>query len=98
MDIEPDSHETDQNLIIILTKSLADPWLTKWVASSLTVHEEPMEELTQVGPVVTLPVTVEERFVNTLISRDGEPDYVSLTTNLGLKCKRRMLYFPMTSD
>ena len=25
----------------------------------------------------------------------GEPDYVPLTTNLGLKYKRRMLYFPM---
>ena len=38
---------------------------------------------------------MEERFVNTLISRNGEPDYVPLTTNLGLKYKRRMLYFPM---
>ena len=47
------------------------------------------------GPVVTLTATVEERFVNTLISRDGEPNYVPLTTNLGLKYKRRMLYFPM---
>ena len=33
--------------------------------------------------------------MNTLISRNGEPDYVPLTTNLGLKYKRRMLYFPM---
>ena len=31
--------------------------------------------------------------MNTLISRDSEPDYVPLTTNLGLKYKRRMLYF-----
>ena len=38
---------------------------------------------------------MEERYVNTLISRNGEPDYVPLTTNLGLKYKRRMLYFPM---
>ena len=45
--------------------------------------------------MVTLTATAEERFVNTLISRDGEPDYVPLTTNLGLKYKRRMLYFPM---
>ena len=48
--------------------------------------------------MVTLTTTVEERSVNTLISRDGEPDYVPLTTNLGLKYKRRMLYFPMDFD
>ena len=45
--------------------------------------------------MVTLTATVEERYVNTLISRNGEPDYVPWTTNLGLKYKRRMLYFPM---
>ena len=33
--------------------------------------------------------------MNTLISREGEPDYVPLTTTLGLKYKRRILYFPM---
>ena len=54
-----------------------------------------MQASSQDGPVVTLIATVEERFVNTLISRDGEPDYVPLTTNLGLKHKIRMLYFPM---
>ena len=42
-----------------------------------------------------MTATVEEHYVNTLISRNGEPDYVPLTTNLGLKYKRRMLYFPM---
>ena len=47
------------------------------------------------GPSVTLTATVEDRFINTLISRDGEPDYVPLTTNLGLKYKRRMPYFLM---
>ena len=39
--------------------------------------------------------TVEARFVHTLVLRDGEPDYVPLTTNLELKYKRRKLYFPM---
>ena len=42
-----------------------------------------------------MTATVEERYVNTMVSRNGEPDYVPLTTNLGLKYKRRMLYFPM---
>ena len=47
------------------------------------------------GPQVSLATAVTARFVNTLVTRTGEPDYVSLTTNLGLKYKRRMLYFPM---
>ena len=38
---------------------------------------------------------IEARFVDTLVTRNGEPDYVPLTTNLGIKYKRRMLYFPM---
>ena len=61
----------------------------------MATQDETMKETAPDGPVVTLAATVEERFVNTLISRHGEPDYVPLTTNLGLKYKRRMLYFPM---
>ena len=61
----------------------------------MTTQDETMKETAPDGPVVTLAATVAERFVNTLISRLGEPDYVPLTTNLGLKYKRRMLYFPM---
>ena len=38
---------------------------------------------------------VQETVSPTLVTRTGEPDYVPLTTNLGLKYKRRMLYFPM---
>ena len=75
--------------------TLVDAWHGKWTATSLATQDEPMQASSQDGPVVTLTATVEERFVNTLISRDGEPDYVLLTTNLGLKYKRRMLYFPM---
>ena len=61
----------------------------------MATQDETMKETAPYRPVVTLAATVEERFVNTLISRDGEPDYVPLNTNLGLKYKRRMLYFPM---
>ena len=61
----------------------------------MATQDETMKETAPYRPVVTLAATVEERFVNTLISRDSEPDYVPLNTNLGLKYKRRMLYFPM---
>ena len=94
-EIESDSYETDQNLNEALTKALVDPWQRKCSATSMATQDETMKETAPDGPVVTLTATVEERFVNTLISRHGEPDYVPLTTNLGLKYKRRMLYFPM---
>ena len=94
-EIESDSYETDRNLNEALTKALVDPWQRKGSATSMATQDETMKETAPDGPVVTLAATVEERFVNTLISRHGEPDYVPLTTNLGLKYKRRMLYFPM---
>ena len=37
----------------------------------------------------------ESIFANVLISTEGHTPYVPLSTNLGLKYKRRMLYFPM---
>ena len=37
----------------------------------------------------------ENQFLNVLITRDGEPDCIPLSTNINLKCKKRMLYFPM---
>ena len=93
--IEPDSPEFDQNLNTHLSAAAVDPWQTPRVVPSTTTYAEPKTQLSPDGPVVTLTAIVEERFMNTLISRDGEPDYVPLTTNLGLKYKRQMLYFPM---
>ena len=37
----------------------------------------------------------EKQFQNVLITREGEPDCIPLSTNINLKCKKRMLYFPM---
>ena len=37
----------------------------------------------------------EKQFQNILITKDGEPDCIPLSTNINLKCKKRMLYFPM---
>ena len=37
----------------------------------------------------------EKQFQNVLIAKDGEPDCIPLSTNINLKCKKRMLYFPM---
>ena len=37
----------------------------------------------------------EKQFQNVLITKYGEPDCIPLSTNINLKCKKRMLYFPM---
>ena len=37
----------------------------------------------------------ERAFLHILVEQQGEPSYVPLSTNLGLKIKRRMLYVPM---
>ena len=93
--LEPDSSEIDQALNMALTKARVDPWQPTTPQTRQTTHAEPADEFHSVGPQVSLDTVVTARFVNTLIARQGEPDYVPLTTNLGLKYKRRMLYFPM---
>ena len=95
VDIEHDQPHIDQMLNTKLSTASVDPWQNVWINTNSPIQEEITEQLPHNGPLVTLTATVEERFVNTLISRNGEPDYVPLTTNLGLKYKRRMLYFPM---
>ena len=37
----------------------------------------------------------EKQFQNVLITKDGEPACIPLSTNINLKCQKRMLYFPM---
>ena len=58
-------------------------------------HTDADNEFHRGGPQVSLASAVAARFVNSLVTRTGEPDYAPLTTNLGLKYKRRILYFPM---
>ena len=93
--IELDSYEIDQTLNTVLMKARADPCQSHTPPGCQMAHTEPDDEFHSMGPQVSLAAAVTARFVNTLIMRTGEPDYVPLTTNLGLKYKRRMLYFPM---
>ena len=94
-EIEPDCPMTDRALNHTLTIALVDPWQANTNSCVLPTQEEPDTKFNSFGPQVSLTSAVEARFVNTLVTRNGEPDYVPLTTNLGLKYKRRMLYFPM---
>ena len=94
-EIEPDCPVEDGALNNILTTALVDQWQLVPNSFALPPSQEPETEFYTFGPQVSLALAVEARFVNTLVTRNGEPDYVPLTTNLGLKYKRRMLYFPM---
>ena len=80
---------------MVLAKFRVDPWQNETPPRGQMTHTGPDNEFHRVGPQVSLATAVAARFVNTLITRTGEPDYVPLTTNLGLKYKRRMLYFPL---
>ena len=53
----------------------------------------PMRNTTHINEETSL--LDETIFANVLISSVGHPPYVPLSTNLGLKYKRRMLYFPL---
>ena len=93
--IEPDCPATDSALNSVLKNASVDAWQTKPNPCTLTAQHTQGHQFDSLGPQVSLTTAVEARFTNTLVTRQGEPDYVQLTTNLGLKYKRRMLYFPM---
>ena len=95
VDIEPDSSQTEQALNQTLTNALVDPWQTNNTLPHLPNQHKPADVIPNSGPQVSLTTAVEARYVKSLITRMVEPDYVPLTTNLGLKYKRRMLSFPM---
>ena len=61
------------------------------------VFPNPLGTETHDSNVEPIPQSLldEKQFQNVLITRDGEPDCIPLSTNINLKCKKRMLYFPM---
>ena len=95
-DVEPDSTEIDQALNTILGNARVD----QWQHGEQLIHQPTPpgadDEFHRGGPQVSLATAVAARFVNTVVTRIGEPDSVPLTSHLGLKYKRRMLYFKMT--
>ena len=94
-DVEPDSYEMDQALNTVLANARGDQWQHGQQLIHQPTHPDADNEFRRGGAQVSLATAVAARFVNTLVTRRGDPDYGPLTTNLGLKYKRRMLYFPM---
>ena len=91
--IELDSYDIHQALNMVLAKARVDPWQHGTHPIHQTTHPVADDELHRVGPQVSLATGVTACFVNTLITRTGKPNYVPLTTNLGLKYKLKCSIF-----
>ena len=75
-----------------LSRALIELWQTKTEA----LHQENAEEYLDQQTYEVEPSLLDgTAFSNVLVIKEGEPAYKALSTNLGLKFKRRMLYFPM---
>ena len=72
-----------------LTQALIELWQTNTEAMFSEIEESYHQEDPQ-GPSNLLDET---GFLHLLVEKEGEPSYVPFSTNLGLKFKRRMLYF-----
>ena len=78
------------------TRALIENWQMN-DGTDRPVFPNPLGTETHNNNVEPLPQSLldEKQFQNVLITRDGEPDCIHLSTNINLKCKKRMLYFPM---
>ena len=89
-DLEPDHHGMDKASNKALSNELVDRWQTNRAPVNLLAQDHPQDDFQLKGPQVSLTTGVEARFANTLVMRTGEPGYVPLTTNHGLKITTRM--------
>ena len=94
-EIEPASHDLDDTLNCALNNALVDPGQAKRTSVHLTAQNDPQDKNSHNGIKISLTAEIEACFAHMLVMRTGEPDYVPLATNLGLRHKRRKLYFPM---
>ena len=78
------------------TRALIETWQMN-DGTSHPVFPNPLgtENTENSGEITPQSLLDEKQFQNVLITRDGEPDCIPLSTNINLKCKKRMLYFPM---
>ena len=74
------------------SSTLCDPWQCNSDPVKPLANGEPEEMIDRDAPQVTPTTAVEILFMNNIFLRFGEPNFVPLTS-LGLKRKRRMLYF-----
>ena len=87
-DYPPTDDEDDPDIVdTILSRALIEQCQPNFDA----IKDQPHAEETQATP----GLLDETAFIHVLVTKEGEPAYIPLSTNLGLKYKKRMLYFPM---
>ena len=87
-DYPPTDDEDDPDIVdTILSRAFIEPWQPNFDA----IKDQPHAEETQATP----GLLDETAFMHVLVTKEGEPAYIPLSTNLGLKYKKRILYFPM---
>ena len=74
-----------------LSRALIEPWQSNFEATSPEVEVTQRQE-DHKGSTSLLDETA---FLHILVVKEGEPAYVPLPTNLELKFRRHILYFPM---
>ena len=74
-----------------LTQTLIELWQTNSEAMFSEIEESDHQE----DPKCLSSLFDKTAFLHILVEKEGEASYVPLSTNLGHKFKRRMLYFPM---
>ena len=89
----PTDYEDDHEILDTkLSRALIELWQTNSEAS----HQESIEEHQEKQIYKAKnSLSDEKAFLHVLVTKEGEPAYIPLSTNLGLKFKRRMLYFSM---
>ena len=91
-DYPPTDDEDDPQ---IEDTKLSRALIEQWQPNSEALIEEIEEPQHQEDYQGLNSLLEETAFLHILVEQQGQPPYVPLSTNLGLKIKRRMLYFPM---
>ena len=92
-DYPPTDDEADRE---IPDNNLARALIELWQPNPEINNEQETEEPIIENGLQSEPCLPDESaFLHFLITKEGEPAYIPLSTNLGLKYKKRMLYFPM---
>ena len=88
----PTDDEDDPDIVDnTISRALIELWQPNFEATSPEVETIQRQE-DHKDPTSLLD---EKAFLHLLIAKEAETPYVPLSTNLGLKFKRRLLYFPM---
>ena len=87
-DYPPTDDEDDPE---ILDNALSRALIELWQPNFEAINDQPHAIETQAAS----GLLDETAFIHVLVNKEGEPAYIPLSTNLGLKYKKRMLYSPM---